>query len=359
MRRLAAAVFLSLAAALQAPLAAADAPRIGVILPLSGDLAVFGAKLRRAIEMANQDSPRKAELLFEDGAADKKRVLSAFNKLADLDGVRFIIGPFGPDQALAIAPLAERRGIVMAAVSLCEDRFLPFANLFCFFPSAEDQIAPLLARFSRDIMGERIRRAAFLGEEVVGFAAYRKAIENFVRTNGYTLALLETFAPGTMDFRLLLTKTLPQGADLLIVGGVVPAAVAAALRQARELRLNSKFCWYLSEHDSRIFAEYAEILEGCYSSAIPRISGRFIESFRSRTGAQPDLYHALAYDAARALIDAADATGGESWQAAADFMKGLRPGDSATIGFRYDAQRRLAAPVAVSQIRGGKQVFPE
>ena len=76
--------------------------RIGVILPLSGEFAMFGELVRSGIESVKQPH---IELIFEDDACEAARAVSAFRKLSDFDGVKLIIGPACASSQKVLAPL--------------------------------------------------------------------------------------------------------------------------------------------------------------------------------------------------------------------------------------------------------------
>jgi len=61
-------VILTAIAAPAAPVPGAteSSAEIGVIIPLSGDLALFGEKLRQGIELAAERFPGRVKLHFED-----------------------------------------------------------------------------------------------------------------------------------------------------------------------------------------------------------------------------------------------------------------------------------------------------
>ena len=153
-------------------LAESDEVRIGAILPLSGNLAGLGAKLRAGISMAAADAGGGVRIEWQDGAFDKKQALSAYEKLTMLDRVRLIVGPLGPDQTLVLAPPARKAGVLLIAIAMCDKRFLEYPNVFCIFPKSEAQIAPLL----RLLAEQSAKRAAYLGEELQGFEDYRRLL---------------------------------------------------------------------------------------------------------------------------------------------------------------------------------------
>lgn len=70
--------------------------RIGVIIPLSGDMAVHGQEIRRAMELALEQARKdpmsyEYRLLFEDNQLDGAKSVTAARRLIDLEKVDVII----------------------------------------------------------------------------------------------------------------------------------------------------------------------------------------------------------------------------------------------------------------------------
>lgn len=85
--------------------------RIGVIAPLSGELATWGVSVRSAIELAHRDSKHPAILFFEDEeACNSTKALTAYTYLHSAKKVDVVVASC-LGGARAIAPLARRSGV--------------------------------------------------------------------------------------------------------------------------------------------------------------------------------------------------------------------------------------------------------
>ena len=66
--------------------------KIGVMLPMSGEIAEFGETSRYAVEFAaadHEDSPIKFEIIFEDDTFTPSRAAMIANKFISVDKVDF------------------------------------------------------------------------------------------------------------------------------------------------------------------------------------------------------------------------------------------------------------------------------
>lgn len=92
--------------------------KVGVILPLSGEGAVFGELVRRGIESALKPG---IKLVFEDDVCDPARAVTAYRKLASFDQISLILGPVCASPQKAVAPLLKNsENLLMLPVSSSE-----------------------------------------------------------------------------------------------------------------------------------------------------------------------------------------------------------------------------------------------
>lgn len=86
-----------------------DVIKVGVILPLSGEVASYGNDCRDGILFARIYDSLNVEYVFEDSKGDPKTAIAAFNKLTTMDKVDYVIGDMFSNTTLSIAPLAKKQ----------------------------------------------------------------------------------------------------------------------------------------------------------------------------------------------------------------------------------------------------------
>lgn len=89
-----------------------DIVKIGVILPLTGNLAEPGKRILNGIKLSEGNSDNY-ELIIEDSAADPKKSINAIKKLIHQDKVNIVIGDMTSSCTLAIAPIAEKNKVIL------------------------------------------------------------------------------------------------------------------------------------------------------------------------------------------------------------------------------------------------------
>ena len=88
--------------------------KIGAILPLSGDVAVYGNNTKKGIDLAVDEinktggvNGKKIEIIYEDSKAEPKTGVTAMHKLIK-NKVQAVIDNSVSSVALAIAPIGDK-----------------------------------------------------------------------------------------------------------------------------------------------------------------------------------------------------------------------------------------------------------
>ena len=94
--------------------------KIGAILPLTGDMAKFGASFKKGIDLAVGEINAeggirgiKPQIIYEDDAGESKQAVSAFRKLITQHKIHAVIGGVMSSTAMPIAPIAEKEKVVI------------------------------------------------------------------------------------------------------------------------------------------------------------------------------------------------------------------------------------------------------
>lgn len=271
--------------------------QIGVILPLSGELAAFGAKVRRGIELAKSELPGSS-FIFEDGGADPRSALSAYKKLRHSYKITKLVGPFGPGQTQALAREVARDKVSVWAVSMCEKQLLSLPYIQCSYPSPREQVNPLFDNLSKQ--NKSSPRTIFLGIESDFSAAHYELVKQRATEGRIKLVDAEILSRDTHDFAAVITRYRKETIDLAIVSGPEPQQLIRLLREMTEQGVRPRNRWFLSEADDTLFTQHHHLFEGVLLEASPtRFSDRFNEVFKGAHQEEPDLYSALGYDLAR------------------------------------------------------------
>ena len=100
---------------------AADTVKIGVFLPLTGQMAYGGQLELDGLQMAHKEAPKilgkNVELFVVDNKSDKVEAANAVKRLIEKEKVVAIIGTYGSSLAMAGGEVSEKAGIPQLGTS--------------------------------------------------------------------------------------------------------------------------------------------------------------------------------------------------------------------------------------------------
>jgi branched-chain amino acid transport system substrate-binding protein len=233
---------LAAALALAAPAQAAGAEPlvVGVLLPMTGQVAAYGQMCWTGIQIAHRMQPsvlgRPVKLVLVDNKSDNVEAANAASRLVKREKVIAILGPATSSRALAAAPIAERAQVPMispTATNPIVTQNKKYIFRVCFIDPFQGKVA---ARYAYRNLGKR--RAAVLidvsQDYCVGLGAF--FMREFKRLGGEVVAQVKCNT-GDQDFSAQLGTVKAAGADLLYLPNYYTEDALVA-RQARELGLN-------------------------------------------------------------------------------------------------------------------------
>jgi len=215
-----------------------DTYKIGVILPLSGDLASLGENSKNGALLAYQElterQKEKIQLIFEDDHFDPKSTVSAFNKLINIDEASLIIcATSGP--CSAIAPLAEQSQVPLIAVA-SNPKIQENKNFVVRLEIAPSEEAKLLLAYLKEKDYKRI--ASIVATQDGILAGYTELKKDLIFREREVYS--EKVDPSLKDFRTSLTKILAQNPDIIFVG-LLPGIAGDFGRQVKEMGYTGAF----------------------------------------------------------------------------------------------------------------------
>ena len=139
-----------------------DTIKLGVTIPLTGDLASFGTGEKDAMEIAAQEinsaggiNGKKLELVIEDTKCDAKEGISAANKLINIEKVSVIVGEVCSGSVLAMAPITEQSKTILFATAASSPKITNAGDyVFRDYPSDAYQ-GKFAAEYSYNKLGKR------------------------------------------------------------------------------------------------------------------------------------------------------------------------------------------------------------
>ncbi|HEX6103422.1 MAG TPA: branched-chain amino acid ABC transporter substrate-binding protein, partial [Alphaproteobacteria bacterium] len=236
----------ALAAAINVSAARADIT-IAVAGPITGDLAEFGAQMKRGAEKAVADLNKAGGVMGQqikletgDDACDPKQAVAVANDLVS-KGVEFVAGHFCSGSSIPASAVYQEEGILQITPAstnpaLTDDAKAKGWTTVFRTCGRDDQQGDFAGKWlAKEYAGKKV---AVVHDK----SAYGKGLADLTKenmnANGLKEVLYEGITAGEQDYTALVSKLKQTGVDAIYFGGYHPEA-ALIVRQSREQGLNA------------------------------------------------------------------------------------------------------------------------
>jgi branched-chain amino acid transport system substrate-binding protein len=227
--------------------------KIGGIGPLSGGGTAWGLAVQRGVEMAVEEANKAGGLKIGDKTYKPKLVMyddqytaaggrTAAERLINLEGVKYIIGPIGSPSALAVAPITNQAKVILLSNGYAPEILKNAGPSAYNFRTMNSNIefAPAMIKWLRQRSPEIKKVAIIVPNDATGQAVL-PTLGAAYKANGFEV-WSESYERGTKEFMPLLTRMLTQGVDLLDLNSNAPGEAGLLLKQARQVGFK-KMIW--------------------------------------------------------------------------------------------------------------------
>jgi branched-chain amino acid transport system substrate-binding protein len=368
MKRLITLVFL-MVFALTGGAFAADTVKIGVYLPLTGQMAFGGQLELEGIQMAHKEMPtvlgKKVELFVVDNKSDKVEAANAVKRLIDKEKVAVVIGTYGSSLAMAGGEVAEKARVPMVGTS-CTNPLVTqgkkFSFRICFIDPYQGAGAATYAY--KDL---KLKKAALLvdvsNDYSVGLASF--FTKSFTKLGGQVVTNLK-YQAGDQDFTAQLTEIISKKPDVLFIPSYF-AEGAIIMKQAKELGAKFQIMGGDAMDNPQIVEIGGAAVEGFVHTTFPYdpsmknmspIAKKFTENWKKAfPDKEPNVNAALGYDTYLLVLDAIKRAGKAEPAAITKALAATKGfmgvTGSTTINASHDAEK----PVGLVQIKDGKKTY--
>lgn len=301
---------------------------IGAVFPLTGPAAQYGRYMQEGTELALDDAvregivkPSEVRLVFEDGAADPAKSVTAFKKLIDVDHP-MAVALATSGVTLAIKPIANKSHVVILNGSAISPE-IEDEDDYCFSFLSDARVeGTFIADFA--VMNGWKQLGIMYRNDASGIA-FRDAFKDRLQSLGASLAYEDAHQPGENNFRPFLPKIAArQDLDALFIASFGPEA-AAFVKQAREQGVHTQLLAYTTFYSPKVLELAGPAANGVFFSAPgfdPASDQPSVVELRDKIAkkynhSEVNYYHAVHYDAAMLVLHAiaAGARDGEAVRA--------------------------------------------
>ena len=282
---------------------AADVPqhnklKIGMIVPLSGNLAAYGTATRNGFDLAVSEAAPHAydqmEIIYEDSRYDGTTTVSAFKNLVETKRVDLLY-VWGDAPSEVIAPLAQRASVPVFAVST--DPQINDGRPWVV--SYQASMADYGARLASYLNSQGYSSGAIIKTSLAYYLSMAEATErNLARS--VKLGLNEEVSPTDHDFRSLVTR-MRNSKPTTIGVFLMPGQISEFLKQAQQGGLSARVFGTEDLATRTEIDKVPALLEGAVFPG-NHVSDKFLESYVSKYNDDSHIAHAAySYEFAKYL----------------------------------------------------------
>jgi len=336
---------------------------IGACLPLTGEVASYGIKAQRGIEIAIEEvnssggiHGKKVKVIFEDDKNDPKTGVSIITKFSTIDKLPAVIGSAGSTVTLAMTPIANQNRIVLISpISSSVELSQKGGPYFFRVCPADDAQARILAEW----VSERGHKGvALIYTNNSWGKPLAESFKKYFEMSGGRISVSEGVEEKTTDLRTQLAKIKAAKIEA-IVSPTYPVEGGNLLKQAMEMGIRAEFYggdnWDAPEFltaagnaaNGAFFVDPSDEKSGKFKT--------FSERYKAKNNEEADINAAFGYDAVLALLEVmkTGALDGPSIQKALHSVSF----EGASAKIEFDANGDLKNPAFDrNMIKDGKKV---
>lgn len=324
---------LMVAAPLGTANAAPEAPKtikIGVVSPLTGNMAAGGKWVKQGYEMALKhinsaggvnikEFGKKIplEIIFLDDESNPAKTAGRMDKLYSIDKVDFFLGGFAAHLIIPQLANAEkyRVPIVVTTIGSTAEFEKGYKYTFTPFMAEQDQVITFLDVLDSIPKAQRPAKIAFFEIQEEWGVATGRYLKDWAPKRGYSIVTYEKYAMSASDFSSLVVSAKSAGAEALYTNPSPPQGLAI-IKQMKEIDWAPKFAYIMRASDVAMWSknlgkdgDYVTHSGGWdYHLKLPGVQ-KFSDDYKAAYGDYPEPPAGSAYVCVQVLTDALERAG--------------------------------------------------
>ncbi|HRP91005.1 MAG TPA: penicillin-binding protein activator [Edaphocola sp.] len=334
--------------------------KIGVILPLTGEAAPYGTKLKDGIEFAfnlKNGKEQKFELIFEDSKGDDKLAISSYLKLKS--ETKFIIGPFNSSEVIALSQNINRDKNFLLLPTATSPQITGISKYIFRIISSDLFDSKVLSSYITTVDSlDKISIVYLNNEYGVGFA---NSFKNSLKENNITLVGEYALENNVKDFRSIVSRIRNTDNESVVIIGI--NEIGYFLKQAKEQGLKSRFYSTGMIENPEVLNIAGESANGVvytYPSfdlnSTSKSTTDFVKSFENEKKTTPSILEALGFDAFNLLFEAINEVGNDVEKVRSYFLtKGTF--ECSTGQLSFDENGDVIKPIGIKTIKNKEFIW--
>jgi branched-chain amino acid transport system substrate-binding protein len=295
---------------------AADTIKVGIVLPLTGDMAKFGEIEKQSFDLAVDEingaggiKGKKLELLMEDDTGRPEVGRSVVEKLITKDKVVMVGGGYSSSVTAAVAGVAQQNRVPFLINTGSADDITEkgWNYVFRLNPPASEYSSGV-ETFLAEVV--KPKTAAVLHESSKFGTSSAKAFNESCEKVGIKVVMTEGYEAGGIDFKPLLIKVKQLNPDIVYMVSYLMDA-SLLMRQSRELKLTPKMFigggagFTLPEFPQNAGQASEKVISATLWHEVLPLPGakEYFDKFKAKFNKETEYHGAEAYAAAYVIAD--------------------------------------------------------
>lgn len=343
--------------------------KIGAVLPLTGDVAVWGLNTKQGIDLAVEKVNNSGgingstmKIIYEDSEALPQKGVSAIQKLITVDKIPAIIDNSVSSVTLAMAPISEKNQVVLLATGATAPKISEAGQYIFRIWNSDALEGEVMAQYTYDKL--EINKVAILYVN----NDYGKGLEEVFRDEftkrGGTVVISETFEQSETSYRNQLTKVKGSSPEAIYLVGY-PREVGQCLKQAKELRIKIQVLSTVAFEDPHILEIAADAAEGVIypypvlSDTSDSAISEFLSNYRAKYNKEPGITCDVGYDAVNMIALAIKLSGGYKGTDIKNGLMMIKDYHGASGVMEFDQNGDVHKPMGMKVVKNGKFTWYE
>ncbi len=280
---------------------------IGVIIPLTGNTAVYGLEAKRVASIFQdmEVGGFKFNFILEDGKCGVgPEATTAGKYLIDTKKVRAIIAGCS-GEVLQLAPITEQNKLIVIGINSGNPLIKKAGDhVYRTYPDLA-QGASLIAEYTSK---KNLNKIAILTESNSFTVSIKKELESLL---GKKVILSEEFSPDETNYRTIILKGKAVKPDAYYLGMASPTSYQNLVKQIKQLGINEQFFAYYNPGDRASLLNLKDLQEDIVYFSSPEVKNptetyqtflnKYIEKYP--TGPEQEFSRLTAYNAFKIISD--------------------------------------------------------
>jgi branched-chain amino acid transport system substrate-binding protein len=271
---------------------------VGVLFPLTGDFAPYGAAIKNGVELAYLESPvkDKIRLIYEDEKGDPKTAVTVVNKFLSKDQVDILIGGASSAVAASIIPITSKnKKVLISPYATAAELFTESSYFYSLLPSDNSEglfMSEYLVSQGIDSIG-----ILYINNDYgVGIVS---SFTTECKKRNIQILSSEGYAGGETNFRTQISKMKSLNVKAIYLPGYY-TETSIILQQMKELGCDFRIFGSSNFYDPKFLEQSnAEGVVFCYPASDDDSSDMykvFVDSYSLKYNQQPDAFAIQGYN---------------------------------------------------------------